>query len=216
MKGLVWIMKFKYYIRGFGTGVLFATVILMITLGIKNNIPSGKGKNKNDSDNPVIENISQDSVKDESGNTTNGAETTAPEDTTVPEDTSAPENTTVPENTSDLTSVPEETTAPEDTSAPENTTVPENTSDLTSVPEETTAPEAVTPPEETVFTLSITSGMTSNRVADILVEQGLVDNGYNFNMYLHENGYASKLRVGDYQIKSGLSYGEIADIITKK
>ena len=181
-------MKFKYYIRGFGTGVLFATVILMITLGIKNNIPSGKGKNKNDSDNPVIENISQDSVKDESGNTTNGAETTAPEDTTVPEDTSAPENTTVPENTSDLTSVPEETTAP----------------------------EAVTPPEETVFTLSITSGMTSNRVADILVEQGLVDNGYNFNMYLHENGYASKLRVGDYQIKSGLSYGEIADIITKK
>ena len=62
----------------------------------------------------------------------------------------------------------------------------------------------------------ISSGMISNTVANILEELGVVDSGYEFNMYLHNNGYSSKLRVGTFEITKGASYEDIARTITRK
>ena len=41
-----------------------------------------------------------------------------------------------------------------------------------------------------------------------------MESGYDFNMYLYNNGYESKLRVGTYEIPKGASYEEITRIIT--
>lgn len=208
MKGLVRIMRFKYYIRGFGTGVLFATVLLMVTLAIQNNMPSDKGKGTNTSGNLILE------------NKTDTSETEGKNDITTTSDSTVGDETTIPENSSDtqtISTVPEETTVPEDTSPQQTTASPEETTTLAAViPESTTSAAEPDSGAEGVFSLSISSGMTSNKVADILAAQGLVDNAYEFNMYLHEHGYSSKLRVGSYQIKSGMSYEEIAQIITRK
>ena len=41
-----------------------------------------------------------------------------------------------------------------------------------------------------------------------------MESEYDFNMYLYNNGYESKLRVGTYEIPKGASYEEITRIIT--
>ena len=64
------------------------------------------------------------------------------------------------------------------------------------------------------MTFVISSGMISNTAAGILEELGVVESGYDFNMYLYNNGYESKLRVGTYEIPKGASYEEITRIIT--
>lgn len=209
MKGLVRIMRFKYYIRGFGTGVLFATVMLMVTLAIQNNMPSDKGKGTNTSGNLILENKPDASTKEKENDMTTKPDATAGDETTIPENSS---------DTQTTPTVPEETTTPEETSPQQTTTLPAETTTLetTAIPEPSTSAAEPGSDAGTVFTLSITSGMTSNKVADILAAQGLVDSAYEFNMYLHEHGYSSKLRVGSYEIKSGMSYEEIAEILTRK
>ncbi|MGP1434011.1 MAG: hypothetical protein ACTTKP_06995 [Catonella sp.] len=62
---------------------------------------------------------------------------------------------------------------------------------------------------------SITAGMSSEKVAASLKAMGLVDNTAEFNKYLVNNGFASKLKVGTFELQTGWSYNEIASQFTK-
>lgn len=212
-------MKFKYYIRGFGTGVLFATVLLMITLAVRDNMPSDKRKQTNSSGNLVIDDVTKQNGTMEPNSTDRQNDTTE-KDSTVEQNDTTEQNSTAGQN---------DTTEP-DSTAEQNSTADGNhatsqqgaTSQENTVPQETTdSPEPVVPTTEPssgsdiIFTLSITPGMTSNEAADILASYGIVESGYDFNMYLYKNGYESRLRVGNFQIKAGMSYQEIAEIITR-
>ena len=183
-------MKLKYYLRGFGTGVLFATIVLMITFGIKKSF--GAGGNSASSGNlpeTTVMNVEESSGDQES---TSG-NPAGPEEPVTEEDTSEFSG-----NTEEITTdVPPEP----DTTTQETDTIPE--------PDTTTD----SGDRETV-TFVITSGMISNTAASILEELGVVESGYDFNMYLYNNGYESKLRVGTYEIPKGASYEEITRIIT--
>lgn len=201
MKGLVSIMKFKYYIRGFGTGVLFATVLLMITLAVKDNMPSDKRKQTNSSGNLVIDDVTKQN------GTMEPDSTTEQNHTTEPDSIEEPDSTTEPDSTAEQNS----TTSQQGESSQENAST-QATTDSSEQAVPTTEPSSGS---EIIFTLSITPGMTSNEAADILASYGIVESGYDFNMYLYKNGYESRLRVGNYQIKAGMSYKEIAEIITR-
>ena len=194
-------MKFKYYLRGFGVGVIFATVVLMFAFALHDNKPTGV---VNSSGNAIKkENITTTKSKEEISKDTTEAvkETTSEIETTLENVT--PETTIT---TSDI-STPEVST--EETSMPETPEIVEETTPDTTV---------VNTPASTgeIVTLVITSGMTSNRASDILQELGVVESGYDLNMFLYNNGYESKLRVGSFEIPKGASYQEIADIITRK
>lgn len=200
-------MKFKYYIRGFGTGVLFATVLLMITLAVKDNMPSDKRKQTNSSGNLVIDDVTKQNGTMEPDSTTEQNHTTEPDSTTEPDRTEEPDSTTEPDSTAEQNS----TTSQQGESSQENAST-QATTDSSEQAVPTTEPSSGS---EIIFTLSITPGMTSNEAADILASYGIVESGYDFNMYLYKNGYESRLRVGNYQIKAGMSYKEIAEIITR-
>ncbi len=100
----------------------------------------------------------------------------------------------------------------------------EVTTDILPEPDTTTMdqePDTIPEPDTTAdsgdretVTFVISSGMISNTAAGILEELGVVESGYDFNMYLYNNGYESKLRVGTYEIPKGASYEEITRIIT--
>lgn len=180
-------MKLKYYLRGFGTGVIFATIILMVALEINKGFTS-----------------------DENSTSTGNSQTT---ESVNESKTGEDETLTVLQN---------------DTTTLENPETEPLTEPLTEPPTEPlTEPQTEPPtdpqtePETTVnnsnagtVTFVITKGMTSNTAADKLEELGVVENGYDFNMYLYNNGYESKLRVGSYEISKGASYEEITRIIT--
>lgn len=160
---------------------------------------------------------------------------TEPENTTTtakPESTTAakPESTTPankPESTTPAKS--ESTTAankPESTTPakPESTTVakPESTT-AAKKPESTTAakPESTTPakPESTTpadngIVLVFENISTAEKATRILYEAGVIQDMDSFNQYLSDNGYARKIGEGEFTFTSGMSFEEIAKIIT--
>ncbi len=63
-------------------------------------------------------------------------------------------------------------------------------------------------------TIVIPGGSDSDRVAEILYNEGFVDNAANFNRYLIERGQDRYIRSGTKTIPEGATYEEIAAIIT--
>lgn len=211
-------MKLKYYLRGFGTGVVFATVVLMITFGIKKSFGAG-------ADSASSGNLPETTVlsaEESSGN----QEMTSP-DQSGPDEPGTDPTQELPgpdgENSEDMSSDVSEASTEEST--PDITgNTEEVTTDILPEPDTTTMdqePDTIPEPDTTAdsgdretVTFVISSGMISNTAAGILEELGVVESGYDFNMYLYNNGYESKLRVGTYEIPKGASYEEITRIIT--
>lgn len=69
--------------------------------------------------------------------------------------------------------------------------------------------------KETVVTFTIVSGMNSWNVATLLQDQGVV-NASEFDQYLEQNGYSSRIVTGEYSVAVGTDYETIARMITGK
>lgn len=64
------------------------------------------------------------------------------------------------------------------------------------------------------YSLKIERGYSSDRVAGILEDAGVIDNAAAFDRYLCSNGYDKKISVGSYQIPAGADYSTVAKLIT--
>lgn len=96
-------------------------------------------------------------------------------------------------------------------SAPQTKEVPEKTEEQKV---ETKAPEK----EEVkvvYFVLEITSGMSTGEISSKLKQANVLDNEKEFEQFLIENGYHTKVQVGTFELNSEMSHEEIAKIITK-
>ena len=103
----------------------------------------------------------------------------------------------------------------------EETTTEHITTEATT--EETTTEkatkEAVTTEKSdtsTKTTVTVTGGMSSETISSALSNAGVVDDATKFNSYLVANGYDMKLETGSFEFTSGMSYEEIARILTQK
>ena len=84
--------------------------------------------------------------------------------------------------------------------------------------EEVTTEKATEEPAKTsdeTVTIVVESGMYSEEVAERLMEAGIIDDAYDFNIWLESTGYATALEVGEFQVKKGMSYEEIAQVLTR-
>ncbi len=118
-----------------------------------------------------------------------------------------------------ITSVPTDKITPVPTKEVVETAAPEikPTSETKPQKKETSKPKGTKKPvEETdVVNLTVESGMWSEKICQKLQELGVIENATEFNKYLLENGYETKIRQGTYQIKKGASYEEIAKALLK-
>lgn len=64
------------------------------------------------------------------------------------------------------------------------------------------------------YNLTVERGYSSDRVAGILEDAGVIDNAAAFDRYLCSNGYDKKISVGSYQIPAGADYSTVAKLIT--
>lgn len=64
------------------------------------------------------------------------------------------------------------------------------------------------------YSLKIERGYSSDRVARILEDAGVIDNAAAFDRYLCSNGYDKRISVGSYQIPAGADYSTVAKLIT--
>lgn len=207
-------MKIKYYLRGLGTGIIFTAIVLMIIysyrttdsktierareLGMvmpgetsKQTLADGEKKTGNDS---TGENNTPDNTEDNTSDKETKADTK--------EQSSGNNNDQESDTTEPSTKEP----ATKEPATEEPTTEEPAT-------EEPTTEKPTSAGTEIAFTIS--SGMYSETVSQRLHELGVIDDASGFNSYLVQNGYAGRIRTGTYTLTTGMSYADVAAIISK-
>lgn len=190
-------MKLKYYLRGCGVGILVTVVILMIALKAKGGVMTDK---------KVMERAS------ELGMVMQEEMTELLETQTISESQNIPDT----EENSDTQNVPESQIVSETQKPSEPQMTPDDGTD--SKQDNTANPEDTEDSESSGEKISITvkSGEVCRDVAGKLFDQGLVEDAEEFRIYMGEHGYAKNLRVGSFSFRKGMTYEEIAKILTKK
>lgn len=198
-------MKLKYYVRGLGIGIVFATLLCVISFKV-----SGKADM---SDTEVIKRaealgmiMKTDILKEE----------------TSEEETSEKETTTETKDNKEETESESEADTKETVNESKAETVAETLSAQTepvteAIIQTEAVTEAVTEPVKTVIeniSVDVISGMDSGSVSKLLYAAGVVNDAAEFDRYLVNNNYANNIRTGNYVIPKGSSYDEIAKILT--
>lgn len=212
-------MDKKPFLRGFGTGVLFAAAILGISFTIRTSEPATIARAKKLG--MVFENNNQKVVL---------SETKTPEETTLPETSGNPESTTVPDNTAEPgnTKIPDNTKTPDNTKAPAGTTKPVSTK----------APVATKKPskkdnglgkqfedkknnlkkeiDDEKKQLIINDGDWAGKVSKELEDMGIIDDAMAFDKYLSDNGYSNVINSGKYDVSPDDTFHDLAEKITSR
>lgn len=233
-------MRLKYFLRGLGIGIVVTTIILAIShnagrrmsdsevierakeLGMayttaaqENSTESAADTTEPETDTMEPVTTGQESPTDtEAGST---AETESSEaSTTVQETTTGIRETTTLQETTTQETTTQETTATR--AAQESTT--ETTHEASATEAETTQAENESNETEAstviTYTLTIASGMSSNTVCDILKKNGIIADSGDFDRFLVSNGYADRIRVGSFEVNSGMSYDELAAVFCSR
>ena len=69
---------------------------------------------------------------------------------------------------------------------------------------------------EVTCTINITKGMSSRTVCDMLKQNGIIEDAADFDRYLIKTGYDDKIRVGEVEVNSGMTYEELTASLYKK
>lgn len=65
------------------------------------------------------------------------------------------------------------------------------------------------------YKLNIISGMQSSEIATLLKDAGIITDAFDFEQYLIKTGYHTKVQLGEFVVKSDMTYEQLAKIITK-
>lgn len=199
-------MKFKYYLRGLGIGILVSTIILMISFFKHPRELSDKEIISRAQELGMVmgENKTGDSIP----------RATEKEDATEQRIQSSEESQAQPKA---------EGGEGDNAQLPENEKQDEN--DITST-EKTEEPETAgteTPTETEksdnkvrVTEFTVADGESAFSVARRLGDEGLVDDWYAFITYLKEMDYVKYILPGTVQIPEGADFVKIGELLTKK
>ena len=223
-------MRLKYFLRGLGIGIAVTTIILAIShnanrrmsdsevierareLGMTYTTPTQESS----SDNGASQEDTQESDSMTKESTKESDETSSDEESS--DDISSGEPSSSENESETETSTEEEASSAQETSSVRETTTAQPVTETTT-PQETTTQETqtetenVTEPEAgtvVTYTLTIASGMSSNTVCEMLKRAGIIENPADFDNFLVGNGYADRIRVGSFEVNSGMSYEELA------
>lgn len=209
-------MKIKYYLRGIGVGLLLGVIIMyaaMVTFGYE--------KKSDDEDTKTVVENDVNKGKTEAQTTEKATEkvttevktekvTTEKTDTTAEVTTEA---TTEP-TTAATTEATTETTTETTTEATTETTTEVTTETTEATSEKTEEPTTEKPSQDDTVTIVIESGMISTDVAEMLQDAGIIDDYKDFDRWLDATGYSTIIRVGEFIFHKGMTYEEIAEVLT--
>ena len=195
-------MKTKYFMRGLGTGLIVATLVLCMIYAYKMSDSQIISRAKElgmvyekDANAPVLsEDEAEDTEKD--ANKSEEKQDDSQEETGQSQ-TSQGENSG--ETQSQENSTPSEE---EQTSAESQSTETHNTG------------QTVT--DTPYVTVTIDGGMNSVEVSNMLKNLGVISDAASFDYYLVKNGYSKNLQPGAHELLKGANYEELAYILTHR
>lgn len=216
-------MKFKYFLRGLGTGIIFTSIICLVAfqnaevgnISDKEVIERAKELGLVENKESVKDTFASEKAKDDktvSEKQTKGTEVTEAQssEASVPK-TELTEKQTTEKNTTEKQTEEKQT---EEKQTEEKTTEEKITEKSTV--EKGTTEQATTEniTENKTVTITIKGGSTSYPVCQKLQELGVIQDATDFDNYLIKNGYANRIRVGTHTLTIGMSYEEIAIAIS--
>lgn len=199
-------MRLKYYLRGVGIGIVFATLVMTFSSFVHR---------YNISDEYIMREarklgmVMKDEQKNENGLWGGeGTEEDSAGDSENTQDSQTTENSQTPEDTQVAGSESQTPSEPEPPVEPETPAEPE-------APVEPAPPaESESESEEVEYvTVVIESGDYARQVAEKVRDAGLVEDAEDFRKYIGERGYGKIMHPGTYHIPVGSDYEEICQIL---
>lgn len=232
-------MNLKYYLRGLGVGIVVTSLILGIGLGSRKETLSNEEIKERartlgmveesitvaeaaaQKEEEAQEEVTADPVPEE--NAEGDAETivsaepevssepavsvsAAPETSEEPKVSAASEPEANEEPNASAVSEPAASTAPEAGAAPEAGVKP--------VADEAEEDSGTAPAKE-IVDITINPGEGSYVISQKLEQSGLIDDATEYDAYLCDNGYHTKLRAGVHKIPMGSTREEIAKLLCR-
>ena len=210
-------MKLKYYLRGVGIGIIFATLVMALSSAVHNNNLSDEFIIKEAMKlGMVMKEDSEEDIfsKDESEQLEDTEYVADTEDTEMGETevvVLGSETESESESESQVESESQSEVESESQSEAESESQSEVESESESESEATPGPETNEGAE--YVTIVVSSGDYARQVAEKLYAAGLIPNAEEFRIYMGEHGYAKTIHAGTYQIPVGASYEEICKIV---
>lgn len=179
-------MKFRYFLRGLGVGIVFASILFLTAY--RDNLSSYKLTDdeiiKRAKSLGMVEADSKiGSLLNEHDNTSETVDDTKPEQETSVE----------PDTRKEATEITE-------------TTQPTEEQEGSTTEQQKEQPDSVN--------ITIERGSSSYPVCQRLQELGLIENAEEFDTYLVENGYADRMKVGTHKLTKGMDFKAIAEAIS--
>jgi outer membrane biosynthesis protein TonB len=192
-------VKVKYFLRGLGVGIVFTTMVLAFST-------------KNE---PVVEmtdaqivarakTLGMMSAEEYDKKLDESLDMLEAEASTVPSVEPSASPTVAPSTTPTVAPTIEPTKEPDATKEPEVKPTKKPEHDETNVQ------------EKTYISVEIQRGWLSNQVAEYLQKAGIIEDATGFDKYLCDNGFATKIRAGNYSIPKEAKYYDIAIMITNR
>ena len=198
-------MKFKYYLRGCGLGILVASIVLMVSF---------HSQNKTMDDTAVMERASElGMIMPETEIVSTEADSQLPESGTQSTDTDFSPNKNQKQNTKDSQNKTDGSSQKEEKDtqmASDDKTGSGNNNDTESKKKEDKKEES----EE--ITVEIKKGEVCRQLAEELEQIGLVEDAETFRKYMQQIGYDDRIKVGTYTLKRGMTEKEIADTFVEE
>lgn len=221
-------MRLKYFLRGVGIGILVTTIILTVTHSSERRM----------SDSEVIDRAielgmsfsashseQQSSTEEASSEESSTGQENSGDDVTddlqheseaETEMGSQSPSETASELAGDGEALPgKESEAVTGMTTQATTETTETTTELTTENENDGSAAGVMNNEVTC-TISITKGMSSRTVCDMLKQNGIIEDAADFDRYLIKTGYDDKIRVGEVEVNSGMTYEELTALLYNK
>lgn len=214
-------MKFKYYLRGCGLGILFASIILMIAFHTH-------GSRMDDAD--VMERASElgmitpETQSADTEENTQQSEPATQEDTqkvTEPDPSTDKSDGNTKKNTdtkNDQVKSSEADTQKTDSDKKnsDKKSTDKTDSDKTDSDKKNSDDKKQDSTEEEEISVEIKRGEVCRDLAEELQKLGLVDDAETFRKYMQRRGYDNQIRVGTFTLKRGMTQEEIAKVFVTK
>lgn len=198
-------MKFKYYLRGCGLGILVASIVLMVSF---------HSQNKTMDDTAVMERASElGMIMPETEIVSTEADSQLPESGTQSTDTDFSSNKNQKQNTKDSQNKTDDSSQKDEKDTrmtSDDKTGSGNNKDTESKKKEDKKEES----EE--ITVEIKKGEVCRQLAEELEQIGLVEDAETFRKYMQQLGYDDRIKVGTYTLKRGMTEKEIADTFVEE
>lgn len=221
-------MRLKYFLRGVGIGILVTTIILTVTHASERRMPDSEvidraielGMSFSASHSGQQSSTEESSPEESSAGQENSGDDVTDdlqhESETETEMGSQNPSETVSESTGDGEALPgKESGAVTGMTTQATTETAETTTELTTENENNGSAAGVMNNEVTC-TINITKGMSSRTVCDMLKQNGIIEDAADFDRYLIKTGYDDKIRVGEVEVNSGMTYEELTASLYKK